>query len=266
MLLAAYEHEPTREAIPPGIAALHRALELDPDLPDAHYSLAFAKTNYEYDWAGAEAEFRTGLTLNPNYAIGRMWHSLLLSALNRHNEAIAEELHAYQLDPVSPIVQTNLCRAYVFAQRPEDSVPTCKQALDLDSRFVPAYSWLSRAYMNLNQPEKAFAVEQKAWEVRGDRALMQHRELLHRRGEDRALVLEELESAVLRYQKSSIGAHDIAAMYGALNKLDQAFEYLDKAYYAREAALCVINTNPVWSPLRSDPRFRNILRRMNLAK
>lgn len=268
MSLGAWGYMPTRQALPPGIAALRKALELEPDLAEAHYSLGIAKTAFEYDWEGAEAEFQKGLALNPNYAIGRMWHSFLLSALSRHEEAIAEQIRARTLDPVSPIINANLCRAYVFARRPEDAIRACKHTLELDSHFAVAYIWLSAAYEEQHRTEEAFQAEQNQLEADNRLLLMQRRASRHRRGEDRVLMLEELKQTIEDYANNSLGARagDIAAMYAALNKPDEAFEYLYKAYDDREAPLSTINVSSVWDPLRSDPRFHSMLLRMKLAK
>jgi TolB-like protein/DNA-binding winged helix-turn-helix (wHTH) protein/Tfp pilus assembly protein PilF len=265
-VLGAYQYMSMRQAMPLATAALRKALELDPDFGEAHYSLGAEKTAYEYDWEGAEAEFQKGLALNPNYAIGRMWHSFLLSALSRHEEAIAEQIRARALDPVSLVINTNLCRAYVFARRPEDAIRACKHTLELDSHFGFAYGWLSVAYQEQGRTEEAFQEDQNELETDNQRTLMQLRLLRHRRGEDRVLAVEELKQAIEQYANNSLGASDIAAMYAALNKPDKAFEYLYKAYDARESALSVINVSPVWDPLRSDPRFHSMLLRMNLVK
>jgi TolB-like protein/DNA-binding winged helix-turn-helix (wHTH) protein len=266
MLLGAFGYVPMGQAMPPAIAALRKAMVLDPDLGEAHYSLGFAKTAYEYDWAGAEAEFQKGLALSPNYAIGRMWHSVLLSAMSRHAEAIAEMSRARALDPVSLIINTNLCRAYVFARQPEEAIRTCKQAIDLDPHFVRAYEWLSRAYKEQNRTEEAFQAAQMALEADNKHNLAEHRKLRHRRGEDRALLLEELRDGLDGFNRTSMGAFEIAAIYNDLNESGHALEYLTKAYDLREAPLYSLNVNYMWDPLRSDPRFHRLLLRMNLAR
>src|SRR5262249_60261561 len=99
---------PTEEALTRGKAAAAKALELDDGLASAHYALATARTWYDWDWAGAEQEFRRGLELNPNDAMGRNWHGGYLSLLGRHDQAIAEHERAPPLDPLSLIVNANL--------------------------------------------------------------------------------------------------------------------------------------------------------------
>lgn len=264
ILLAGYQALPPNDAMPRGIAAVQQALALDAELAEAHYSLAFARTFYDYDWADAEKEFRLALALNPNYAIGRMWHSLYLTTQGRHDEAIAEQIHARELDPVSLMVNTNLCRAYVYARRPDEAIPECKQTSELDPHFALAYKWLSVAYEEKHLDDEAFEVEQKARIAFDAADFAEKTAQAYRRGGRRAKLRLVLREALKEYEITHLDATGIAMLYAQLGQNDQAFAYLEGAYSAREAAMALINADPRLDVLHSDARFQKLLQRMNL--
>jgi TolB-like protein len=264
MLLAGYHELPPNEAMPRGIAAVQKALALDAELAEAHYSLAFARTFYDYDWADAETEFRLALALNPNYAVGRMWHSLYLTTLGRHDEAIAEQIHARELDPVSLIVNTNLCRAYVYARKPDEAISECKQTSELDPHFALAYKWLSVAYEEKHLDDAAFEVEQKARIAYDAADFAEETAQAYRSGGRRAKLLLVLREALKEYKATNLDAIGVAVVYAQLGQNDQAFAYLERAYGAREPSMPLINADPRLDTLHSDARFQKLLQRMNL--
>ena len=264
MLLAVYQELPPNDAMPRGIAAIERALALDPDLGEAHYSLAFARMAYDYDWAGAEKEFRLGLDLNPNYAIGRMWHSLYLTILGRHDEAIAELIRTRSLDPVSLIINTNLCRAYVYARKPDEAIAECKQTLELDPHFPLAYKWLASAYEIKGLHDSAFEAEQKARLAYNAPDFAEETAQAYRLGGRKAKLLLVLREALKEYKATDLDATGLAMLYAQLGQNDQAFAYLERAYSAREASMALINAEPSLDVLHSDARFQKLLQSMNL--
>ena len=151
---------PTEEALTRGKAAAVKALELDDALARAHYALATAHTWYDWDWPGAEREFRRGLELNPNDALGRNWHGGYLSLLGRHDEAIAEHQRARDLDPFSLIVNANLTRAVYWARRYDDAIAQARRTLELDPKFGVALFWLEGALRHKGLLDEAVALRQ----------------------------------------------------------------------------------------------------------
>ena len=137
-----------------------KALELDDALASAHYALATAHTWYDWDWAGAEREFRRGLELNPNDALGRNWHGGYLSLLGRHDEAIAEHQRARDLDPLSLIVNANLTRALYWARRYDDAIAQARRTLELDPGFGVALFWLEGSLRHKGLLDEAVALRQ----------------------------------------------------------------------------------------------------------
>ena len=136
LVAGAYGAVPTEEALTRGKVAAAKALQLDETLASAHYAMATAHTWYDWDWAGADREFRRGLELNPNDALGRNWHGGYLSVLGRHDEAIAEQQRALELDPLSVIVNANLARALYRARRYDEAIAQARKTLELDPGFA----------------------------------------------------------------------------------------------------------------------------------
>jgi TolB-like protein/Tfp pilus assembly protein PilF len=266
MLLAAYGYVPPKQSMPAALEAAHKALELDSNLGEAHYTLAFAKTLYQYDWPGADAEFQLAVTLNPNDAIGRMWHSSYLSALGRHSEAIEEQIRARELDPVSLIINTNLCRAYVLAHKPDDAIVACSQALDLDQHFGLAYQWLVTAYEEKHLRDAAFSVEQKAVIVSNNQSYAERSARAYHAGGMRGKLELELGEKRRIYEENHLEATGLASLYARLGRNKEALDYLERAYDAREGWLPFIAVDPSLDTLHSDPHFLALLRRMRLTR
>lgn len=265
LLLAAYQQVTAREAMPLAIGAARRALELDSQLAAAHYSLAFAKTEYEYDWSGADEEFRLGLTLDPSYAIGRMWHSLYLSILSRHEEAISEILRARELDPVSLIINTNVCRAYVFAHKPVEAIAACRMSLGLDPHFLLPYGWLARAYEEMGDFGAAVEARRDLLIASNESGTADEIARVYRRAGWPAVLEIDLREQLKNHKKDSLGATGVALAYLHIGRKDEAFVSLEEAYRNREAPFSLINVHPDADSARSDPRFQALLQRMKLS-
>src|SRR5262245_8960178 len=153
---------PTEEALTRGKAAAARALELDDRLASAHYALATAHAWYDWDWTGAEREFARGLELNPQHAMGRNWHGGYLSLLGRHDQAIAEQERARELDPLSLIVNANLTRALYWARRYDEAIVQARATLKLDPGFGVALFWLEGARRHKGLIDEAVALRRSA--------------------------------------------------------------------------------------------------------
>ncbi len=160
LVAGAYGAVPTEEAMTRGKAAAAKALQLDETLASAHYALATAHTWYDWDWAGADREFRRGLELNPNDALGRNWHGGYLSLLGRHDEAIAEHERARELDPLSVIGNANLARALYRARRYDEAIAQARKTLELDPNFAVARFWLESSLRHKGLLSEAVALRQ----------------------------------------------------------------------------------------------------------
>ena len=259
---------PPREKLPKARAAAKRALELDETLAEAHTTLARVLTIYDWDWAGAEKEFKRAIELNPRYSVAHEWYGGYFAALGRHDESIAERKQALELDPLSVIINFELAQAFYHARDFDRAIEQGQKTLELDPNFPPPNTYLSAAYEQKGMYQEAAEGFQKGQTLRGGTdwslALAGLGHLyarLGRKDEARA-ILDELQRLS---RQEYVPADSMALVYAGLGEKDQAFAWLDKAYEERSFRLLHIKVEPMWDSLRSDPRFAQLLRRMGLT-
>jgi tetratricopeptide (TPR) repeat protein len=153
--------------MPKAKAAAERALELDETLAEAHASLARVLAAYEWDWAGAEREFKRAIELNPRYAVAHQWYGGYFEARGRHTEAIAERKLALELDPLSLIINFELGLAFYYARDYDRAIGQFQKTLELDQNFRPARMFLPAAYEQKGMYEEAIAEFKKAIPLKG---------------------------------------------------------------------------------------------------
>jgi TolB-like protein/Tfp pilus assembly protein PilF len=238
--------------------AVHRALELDGTLAEAHAALGLISMN-EYDWSGAEREYRRAIELNPRYATAHHWYALFLSN-TRPAEARTEIDRARQLDPTSPVINAASSLLHNLAREYPQAIEDANKALELDPHFAFARLNLANTYTQTRRYAEALA-ELDALE-RSDLSLGWRGYILAISGQRDAArrVLAELQGRVGR----DVSPTSLAEVYAALGDKDAAFEWLDKAYAERDFRLGRLKVWPTWDPLRSDPRFARLLRRLQL--
>jgi TolB-like protein/DNA-binding winged helix-turn-helix (wHTH) protein/Tfp pilus assembly protein PilF len=243
-----------------------KALELDDTLAEPHTILA-RLAQQQWDWTAAEREYHRAIELNPNYAAARIQHAMLLYAMQRFDEAAAEARRAQQVDPTSPLVNTWAGTAYFFVGRVEEATASWQRALELDPAFGDASLALGRAYVTQGKYEPAIAQLQKAV-LLNQRQPMLVGALAHayaRAGqrEEALKLMRELN----RIEKERIGFVSPFGMiwaYAGLGDNDNAFAWLEKAYQERYDRMVWLNVDPLLAPLRSDPRFKDLARRVGL--
>jgi Tfp pilus assembly protein PilF len=258
---------------PQGKTAAEKAVALDDSLAEAHTSLAYAKQNFDWDFAGAEREFRHALELNPNYAIAHQWYATFLSDMGRHQEAIAEIERAIQLDPLSVNVNTAAAVVFYFAHQFDRAEKQAKNALELDPNFYSAHNWLAAVYHATNAYEAAFQEDEKVASLTGNQEMGSRIGALrhaYRAGGPKEMYREQVK----QLQKPGTNpflptvagpAHwGLAIAYAHLGENDRAFEQLQQLYGNREFGLLTLKNNPGFDPLRSDPRFQELIRRIGL--
>jgi TolB-like protein/DNA-binding winged helix-turn-helix (wHTH) protein/Tfp pilus assembly protein PilF len=224
-----------------------RAVELNDQLAEAHISLANIKFNYDWDWAGAEREFKRALELDPGSLRVHSQYGFLLMALGRHDEAIRQGELALELDPVSSQTQAALGRFFYRARRFTEALPHLQRAVELEPTSIAAHFRLGELYVEMGKYEEAIAAFGKDT-LGASRvyALM---------GQKR----EALE-LVRKLKEPAIG---IAAVYAALGNKDEAFRILETAVERRNAHLVYLKEDPPLERLHSDRRWEALLRRMN---
>jgi serine/threonine-protein kinase len=250
-----------RESLPKLHAAASRALELDDALGEAHIGLASYKAIYERDWAGAEREYRRALQLSPAYATGHQRYSQFLSNLGRFQEALAEAKRAQELDPVSLMISANVSMVYYYTRRYDEALEQCRKTLALDANFGLARLWLGEVYLMKSMFAEAIAELKVVADAPGAAAALG---FAYARSGDRAAAQRVLDQMLLERSRGYYPASRIALVYLGLGDKDRALEWLSTAAEDREIPVLWV-PNPLYDPLRSDPRFTELLRRMNLA-
>lgn len=264
-LLGSYGVLPLRESHPKARAAAMKALEIDDGLAEAHNSLAAIIADYYWDWAAAEEHFKRAIELNPNYPVARYWYSQYLQRMGRFDEAITEAKRAQALDPVSHNANAHVGMALYRARRYDEAIEHLHKALEMDANALDAHIFLGFAYVERRRHEEAIAEFQRAVTLSGRNPsllglLGYGYAVAGKRGEARA-ILKELDELQTRQYVSSL---EIALIYIGLEEREQSFAWLEKAYHEQAWALGFLKVEPVFDPLRSDPRFTELMRRVGL--
>jgi DNA-binding winged helix-turn-helix (wHTH) protein/Tfp pilus assembly protein PilF len=263
---AGYSLLPPREALGRARTAALKALDIDPELAEAHVSLALVRFRLDWDWAGAETEFQRAIELNPGYASAHHCYGLFLSAMGRADEAIERLELAQQLDPLSLIISTALGRAFHFARRYERALEQHLKTLELEPDFPEARLNLALIYIQRSMFSEALAELQRAMARAGRRPLMlEFLGHIHALAGDTAQarrMLAELDGLVA---EGRIDVLHLVYPCIALGEKDRAFEILEKAYEERSGQLVYLKVEPSFDSLRDDSRFDGLLQRMGLG-
>ncbi len=240
-----------------------KALEMDRNLAEAHASLAFATMLYDYDFVRAEREFERSIELNPRYAPAHQWFGAYLAWMGRYEESIAEFKRANRLDPHA-IINQNLGFFYFNYRRYDQAIEQFEKALELDPGLAPAHCLLGLTYAYIGMHDAAIAAGKKAVELSQGATLFigALAEILAVTGyrEEAEKTLGELNMlSMQRY----VSPYDVARIHAALGNKDEALKCLESGYRERAAFMIWLKIDPRFDDMRSDPRFQDLLRRMN---
>ena len=254
-----------RDAFPKAKEAVTKALELDDSLAEAHAILGWIKFWFDWDWAGAESEFRRAIDLNPNNTDARRGYAHLLSNIGRHEEALREVERARELDPLSLITNTIQGQFLHFAGRNDEAMQSFNKAFELDPNFWVAHVNLAYVFIEKKMYGQALTELTKAREQSGGNttAISLTGYVLALSGErGRARdVLEELRKlSGQRY----VPPYNLAIVHHGLGEREEALVWLERAYEERDILLTFVGVDHKWEALRSDHRFVNLLDRMHL--
>jgi len=255
---------PPREALPRAKAAALKAVEMDETLGEAHVSLGAARRDYDLDWVGAEKEFKRAIELNPGYATAHQWYAEYLSAMGRHKEALAEVKRAQELDPLSPIINAYAGMVFFNARRYDEAIAQLQSTLELNAEFYPAHYYLGGVYEQEKRYAEAISEYQKAITLQPDDIKLPLCLACVYAAEGKrpeaVNILSHMEELSMR---RCVPSYTMALAYAALGDAGRAFARLQKAYEDREVEVIFLKVSPPNDRLRSDPRFQDLLRRMN---
>jgi serine/threonine protein kinase/tetratricopeptide (TPR) repeat protein len=260
-LLNWYQEPPPKDAWDNALAAAEKAIALDDNLAEAHLSLAFANFHYKRDLKKAEDEFRRAINLKPNYATAYQWYSYLLSAQERHNEAIAVMRHAQELDPRSATIAAAVANVLFHARLYDQSIAEIKHALELDPTSVGANAILRWNYEKKGMHAEALAAFEKEMVAAGDTPTSRAKRarVLAAVGqkEESRKILDEL---IRTNQTQHITPYEIAIIYALLEDADKSLEWLKKAKNEHAVGFTFARVDPNLDYLRGNPKFENLLK------
>jgi TolB-like protein/DNA-binding winged helix-turn-helix (wHTH) protein len=252
-----------KEVNPRAKEAVAKALAIDDTLAEAHTSLGFIRVT-DYDWMGAEGAHKRAIELNPNSGYAHQGYAHYLRVMRRFDEAIAESKRAVELEPTSVIFNRDVGMMLYFARRYDEAIEQCQKTLELDPNMVTVYGWLGGAYEQKGLYDQAIAAYLRARELsRMGPEVAPLREAYAASGW-KGYWRKALDLAKERATQRHVYSDEFAEIYARLGEKDQAFIWLEKAYEERRWAINTINSDPTWDGLRSDPRYAELLRRMNL--
>jgi len=253
-----------KEALPRAKAAATKALELDSSLGEAHNSLAFCLDGFDWDFPAAEKEFQQAIELSPGYATAHHWYAWHLSLMGRYDEAIVEMEKAKNLDPLSLIINADLAELLLLARSYDESIRQSRKTIEMDPNFALAHNQLGQAYLQKQMRDEAITELQKAVQLSAGSPtclanLARAYAAFGKKSEAAKLLTDLKKGSSPGYSHAS----EIAVVYAALGDKNQAMTWLEKGYEERFNPGVLLR--PGFDPLRSDPRFQELVRRIGLS-
>lgn len=258
---------PVEQAIPRAQAAAEKALELDSNLAEAHASLGLIAPFNDWNWADAKRHYERAIELDPNYATAHHWYAEgYLMPVGRAHEAIAEMRKAQELDPLSPVIATDLGKELYFVRKYDEALGELHRALELDPNFVSAHNWISDTLLEKRMYNDAKAELEKTKPLKEERIYIRQTAYLNARMGRRAEARAALAKSLQLSKGKQISSGAVALTYAALGDKDDSFQWLEKAYAERSSFMTSLKYWSVFDRLRGDPRFIDLLRRVGLPQ
>lgn len=257
---------PVSESMPKADQAARKALEIDETIPESHVQLGGDLTMYDFDWAGAEREFKRAIELNPDYAPAHEYYSWLLMSVGRKDEAMAEIRRAEALDPTSVEIASFPAWWLYFAHRYDEAASEYGKCLDLDPAYMPCITVLGQTREQQRRFDEAIAAETKAMQAGVTPWPLGARARSYALSGHRAEAQRDLDQLLAIQKEKHLGTFPIGTVYAALGDKNRALDYLEKAFAEHAFYLDYIKSDPQLDSLRSEPRFQAIVKRMNFPQ
>jgi len=255
---------PPHEAGPRGKAAAQKAIELDSTLAEAHHKLAAIKTWAEWDWEGGEAAFRRAIQLNPNYPAVRATYSHLLMIMGRPDEAMAQIERALELDPLNDLFQGFYGMDMLMARRYDEAIAHFRNLLERAPNNPMLRTGLREAFYARGRYDEALAELKAMFAADGERDLAEALERDYAQGGYREAMRRAAETRAARSDTTFVPPLGLASLFAHAGETERVLEWLEKAYQERDPNLPYIGVIPLFDIVRDDPRFQDLLLRMNL--
>jgi TolB-like protein/Tfp pilus assembly protein PilF/predicted Ser/Thr protein kinase len=254
------------EAVPKEKAAAGKALDLDSTLAEVHNALAILKMNSDWDWEGAEAEFRRAIELNPNFPDPRAYYSHLLNILKRPEEAAAQIKLALELDPLSGLFQAMYAMDLMYARRYDDAIIFLRKTLETSPHDLIALSTLRSAYHMKQMYPEALEIWKRSYAERNDSEAEDALAQGFAEGGYQGALQRVAEMLIARSRTTYVTPWQIGTLYTRAGKNKEALNYLEKAYEAHDPNCIYLGVDPIFDVLRNEPRFQDILRQMKFPQ
>jgi serine/threonine-protein kinase len=263
--------QPPKDTFPKAKAAAAKALEIDDALGEAHTALGGVKWGFDWDWQGAEQEFKRGIELKPSNAVAHFRYAEYLVSMGRLDEGLAESKRVQEIDPLSPRMAGALAYHYLAAHRYDDAIAQYKKAIELDPTVTWLHSELGLVYARKRMYRQAIAEHEEMGELANEvsagnqevAAALGWVYAVAGRRTDAQRILEDFKRLSLR---AYVDFYLVGAVYAGLGDKDRAFESLERGYEERSGSMAYLKVDPFWDDLRSDKRYADLLRRIGLPQ
>ena len=247
--------------------AAQKEIEVDDSCAEAHVALALVYYRLDWDWERAEQEFRFALERNEGLATAHHQYAMFLASLNRSDEALAEIRQAHELDPLSPIISTAVGRILHFCHRFDEAIDQCQRTFELHPRFTGAHFDMGFTYLVKGMYPEAREAFKKPSEISGNpkRGLMELAWVHGAMGE-REKAFSLLDQLRELSTSETLPGMPLAILHIGLGEMEKAIEVLEEGYAQRDSNLLYVQCEPRLDPLRSDPRFQDLVNRMGFQR
>jgi eukaryotic-like serine/threonine-protein kinase len=265
-LMGDYGYLASSEAWPRAKTAAMQALDIDSTLAEAHTSLGLVKEHFEWDWPGAEQEFRRAIELNPNSASAHHWFGEYLTNMGQFEEGLRETGKAQEFDPLSRLINTTIGWQLYLGGQNGQAIEQLRKVLDIDPKFAPARRLLEGVYAQMGRHKEAVAEREKMLSLFGGSELAASVEEDFAKSGYRGVLQSWVDGLTEVSKHGHVSSYSIGEAYMRMGEKEKAIKWLQQAYDEHDTELVSLGVEPVFSPVHSDTRFQEILRRMKLVQ
>ncbi len=267
LILADYSWMPSDQAGRLAKNYALKALEIDDTLAEAHASLGLTLVNHQWDFNSGERELKRAIELRPNYPTAYHWYAVLLQFSRRYEESFEMIKRAYELDPYSRVIAMSVGTCLLSLGRFDQAIEQYRKVLDTNPEFGPVYSWMGYAYAAVSKHDDAIKMSKKAVELdRGSVEAKLSLAWVYAKAGQREVAKKILDEVLLNSKGNYASPGSVGNTIFAIDQSDEAFKWFERAIAERDSSLLYVRSFSFDEKLRSDPRWREIERKMNMPK